>query len=171
MLRLIAGLDLHLGDFQIPVAELVPDKVIERVGDVVEAVLGKALGDFGFGFLQHGGNPAICLAEVHVARELPARLALFLGVLLQAAVVAFAVHQYEARRVPQLVAEVAVALAALAVKVDRTAQRCQRGEGEAQRVGAIGGDAFGEFLLRVLAHLRGGLGAAQAGGALVQQGL
>ena len=42
-LRLGAGLDLHLGDFQVPVAELVPDEVVDGVGGVVQAVLGKAL--------------------------------------------------------------------------------------------------------------------------------
>src|SRR2546427_12041242 len=75
------------------------------------------------------------------------------GVGQQAAVMAFAVHQHEAAGVPQLVAEVAVALAALAVEVDGAAQRGQGREGEAQRVGAVGGNALGEFLLRVLAHL------------------
>src|SRR2546427_2740985 len=44
------------------------------------------------------------------------------GVGQQAAVMAFAVHQHEAAGVPQLVAEVAVALAALAVEVDGAAQ-------------------------------------------------
>jgi hypothetical protein len=48
----VAGLDLHLGDFQIPVAELVPDEVVDRVGDVVQAELGKALGHFGLDLLQ-----------------------------------------------------------------------------------------------------------------------
>jgi hypothetical protein len=44
-----------------------------------------------------------------------------------------------------------------------------RREGEAQRVGAVGGNAVREFLLGGLAHLGRGLGLAQAGGALVQQ--
>ena len=47
-----AGLDLHLGYFQVPVAELVPRKVIDGVGDVVQAVVGKTLCDFGLGLLQ-----------------------------------------------------------------------------------------------------------------------
>jgi hypothetical protein len=48
LLGLVAGLDLHLGDFQVPVAELVPDEVVNGVGHVVEPVLGKASGHFGF---------------------------------------------------------------------------------------------------------------------------
>ena len=49
-----AGLDLHFGDFQIPIAVLVPDKFINRRGHIVQAVLFKAFGDIGFGLLQHG---------------------------------------------------------------------------------------------------------------------
>ena len=81
---------------------------------------------------------------------------------LEAAVLAFAVHQHKAGGVPQLVAKVAITLAALAVKVDAAAQAGQRSKGEAQRVGAIGGDALGKFFLRVLAHLRRGFRLAQA---------
>lgn len=171
LLGLVAGLDLHLGDFQIPVAELVPDEVVNGIGHVVEAELGKALGHFSLDLLQLRADPAVGLAEVHIASELAARLALLLGVGCQAAVMAFAVHQHKARSIPELVAEVAIALAALAVEVDAAAQRCQGGKGEAQCVRSVGGDAFGEFLLSVLAHLRGGLGLAQAGGALFQQRL
>ena len=108
-------------------------------------------------------------AELQVAVRRARHGAFCLGVLVQAAVLAFAVHQHEARGVPQLVAEVAVALAALAVEVDAAAQRGQRGKGEAQRVGAVGRNAVGEFFFGVLAHLRRGLGLAQAFGALVQQ--
>ena len=101
--------------------------------------------------------------------KLAAGLALRLGVLCQAAVLAFAVHQHKARGVPELVAKVAVTLAALGVKVDAAAQAGQRGKGKAQRVGAVGGNAGGEFFFCVLAHLRRGLGLAQALRALVQQ--
>jgi hypothetical protein len=52
LLGFVAGLDLHLGDFQVPVAELVPDEVVDGVGDVVQAELGKALGHFGLDLLQ-----------------------------------------------------------------------------------------------------------------------
>ena len=78
-------------------------------------------------------------------------------------------HQHETRGVPQLVAEIAVALAALAVEADVAPQAGECGEGEAQRVGAVAWDAVGEFLLGVLAHARRGLGLAQPGAALVEQ--
>ncbi|MNV18634.1 hypothetical protein D3C71_1094660 [compost metagenome] len=171
LLRFGAVLDLHLGDLQVPVAVLVPDKVVDRVGHVVQAVFLKALGDFGLGLLQQRADPAVGLAELHVAVGRASGLAFFLGVLFQAAILAFAVHQHKAAGVPELVAEVAVALAALAVEVDAAAQRRQCGKGEAQRIGAIGRDALGELLLRVLAHRGRSLGLAQAGGALVEQRL
>jgi len=84
--------------------------------------------------------------------------------------ITFQIHERKTAGIPQLVAEVAVALAALGVEVDAAAQRGQRGEGEAQRVGAVGRDAFGEFLFGLLAHLGRGLGLAQAVGALFEQG-
>jgi hypothetical protein len=169
LLRFVAGLDLHLGDLQVPVAVLVPDELVDRVGHVVQAVFGEALGHLGLGLLQQRDDPAVGAAELQVAVGRAADLAVVLRVLQQAAVLAFAVHQHEARGVPELVAEVAVALAALGVEVDAAAQRGQRGEGEAQRIGAEGRNAFREFLLGVLAHRGRGLGLAQAGGALFQQ--
>ena len=51
--------------------------------------------------------------------------------LVEAAVLALDVHQHEARRVPQLVAEVAVALAAVQVEVERAVERRERREREA----------------------------------------
>ena len=79
--------------------------------------------------LQLADDPAVDEGKLHRAR------------LVAAAVLAFGVHQHEARRVPQLVAEVAVALAAAEVEVERAREARQRGEGEAQRVGAEGRDA------------------------------
>ena len=35
--------DLHLGDLDVPVAVLVPHEAVDRVGDVVEPVVGEAL--------------------------------------------------------------------------------------------------------------------------------
>jgi hypothetical protein len=51
-------------------------------------------------------------------------------------VLALDIHQHEARRVPQLVAEVAIAFAAVQVEVQRPRERRQGREREAQRVGA-----------------------------------
>ncbi len=50
----VAVLDLHLGDFQIPVAVLVPDEVVEGLRSEVETVVGEVLADFRFGTLQAG---------------------------------------------------------------------------------------------------------------------
>src|SRR3954470_17083033 len=91
------------------------------------------------------------------------RRAFRLGVFREAAVLALAVHQDEAGRVPELVAEVAVALASLGVEVDVAAKARQRGEGEAQRVGAEAGDAVRKFGRGVPLHARRRLGPTQAG--------
>ena len=56
--------------------------------------------------------------------------------LVEAAILALDVHQHEARRVPQLVAEVAVAVAAVEVEVERAVERRERREREAHRIGA-----------------------------------
>ena len=181
LLGLAAGLDLHLRDFQVPVAELVPGKVVDCVGDVVEPVFCKALGHVGLDNLELGRDPTVGLAESHIAVKRTGRLdhsatgvkfgraAFGLGVLLQPAILAFAVHQHEAGGVPQLVAKVAVPLAPLAVKVDAAPERCQCRKRESQRIGAVGGYAVRKLFFGFLAHLGCGFGLAQSGGALVQQ--
>jgi hypothetical protein len=103
LLRWPTGLDLHFGDFQIPVAVLVPHKFINGRGHIVQTVFFKAVGDIRFHLLQHRGNPAVGLAELHVlvkrtggnmfAVFIDARWRAFgLGVFLEAAVLALAVH-------------------------------------------------------------------------------
>src|SRR6185436_10201120 len=101
--------------------------------------------------LQLAADPAIRGREAHVAVERSAGRAFGLAVLDQAAVLALGVHQHEARRVPELVAEVAIALAALGVEVDVAAQARVAGHREAQRIRAVGRNAAGELL----AHARG----------------
>ena len=157
-----ALLDLYLGNFQIPVAELVPDKVINRAGDVVQPVFFKAFGDVGFGALQQRDDPAVGRAEIQVALRGTADGTFFLRVLVQAAILAFAIHQHKAAGVPQFVAKVAVAFTAFGIEIDAAAQRGERGEGEAQGVCAEGRDAGGEFLFGILAHGRCGFGFAQS---------
>ena len=49
-------------------------------------------------------------------------LALCFGVFFQAAILSFAIHQHKAGGVPQFVAEVAIAFATFAVKVDASAE-------------------------------------------------
>src|SRR6185369_12847841 len=151
-------LQLDLADLEVPVAVLVPDERVDRLRDRVEAVFGKALLDGGLDALQLAGDPAVGLREGKVVVErLPWR-AFGLGVLGEAAVLAFAVHQHEARRVPELVAEVGVALAALRVEVDVAAERRERAEREAQRVGAEARDAVRELGGGGLANRRRGFG-------------
>ena len=70
--------------------------------------------------------------------------------LVEAAILALHVHQHEARRVPQLVAEVAIALAAVQVEVERAVERRERREREAHGVGAECRDAVGKTLARAL---------------------
>jgi hypothetical protein len=87
----------------------------------------------------------------------------------QRQIMAFDVHQHEAGGVPQLVAEIAVAVAAVQVELDVAARRSEAGEGEAQRVGAEGRDAFREFLAGLLGDALGLLRVHQAAGALFDQ--
>src|SRR5205809_2873408 len=113
----------------VPVAILVPDKAVDGVGGVVEAVFGEAFLHLGFDPLQLADDPAVDVGKLD-------RRAL-----VEAAVLARGVHQDEAGRVPQLVAEIAVALAAAQVEAERAREARARGEREAQRVGAERRDA------------------------------
>ena len=156
-----------LGQFQVPVAVAVPDEAVDGVGGQVEAVFGQGLGHFGLGALQFGNDPAVDRAEVH---ELAGAAVLLAGPG-EAVVMAFDVHQHKAGGVPELVAEVAVALAAADVEVEGAREVGQRGEGEAQGVGAEGGDAVGEVLLDVLLDAGLVVGAHEAAHRLGQQGV
>jgi hypothetical protein len=115
--------------------------------------------DFGLDALQLADDPAVDARQLHRRRRV------------EAAVPALGVHQHEAGRVPQLVAEVAVALAALQVEVDVAAEGGVGGHREAQGVGAVGGDAVGEMLADLGGDLRRVLGPAQPGGVLPDQRL
>ncbi len=82
---------------------------------------------------------------------------------------AFGVHQGEAAGVPQLVAEVLVALGAVHVELDVAAVGGQRGDGEAQRIGTVGSNAVREFLAGGLFDLLHHLRLHQAAGTLGDQ--
>ena len=161
LLRGVTRVDLYLGNFQVPIAEFVPNEVINDVGHVVQAVLGKAFGHIGFHALNLGGDPAIGLAEAHVTMRRTAHSAFSFGVFFQAAILPLAVHQDKACGVPQLVAKIAIAFAAFAVKVDTASEGGQCCKREAQSICTVRGNSFGKFFLCVLAHLRGRLGLAQ----------
>ena len=80
---------------------------------------------------------------------------------LQSAVLALAVHQHEARGVPQLVAEIAVTLAAAQIEIQRAREGRKRCEGEAQRIGAEGRECLRVILAHVFLDLLLVLGAQQ----------
>ena len=99
-----AGLDLHFGQFDIPVAIVVPHKFVQRLRSKVEAVGFKGFGNGSFGLLQFTDNPLVGEGK----RQ---RLHFVLT-----AVFVFGVHQHEVGGVPQFIAEVAVASARLKSK-------------------------------------------------------
>ncbi len=132
-----------LRELQVPVAELVPDELVDRLRREVEAVLRRGA--------SRPRASACCSRETiqrsgEGQRDRQRRV--------EPDVPALDVHQPEARRVPQLVAEVAVAFAAREVEVERPAVGRERGEREAQRVGAERGDAVRELLPRALLDRR-----------------
>src|SRR5690606_29748291 len=86
------------------------------------------------------------------------------------AVLLFAIHHHIAGGVPDLVAEIAEALDAADIELDIPAGGGQGAEGEAQGIGAVGGDAVGEFGAGLLFDLFRQLGLHHAAGALVYQG-
>ena len=44
LLRISARLNLHLGNFQVPVAKFIPDKLVNAARHIVQAVVGKSFG-------------------------------------------------------------------------------------------------------------------------------
>ena len=78
-------------------------------------------------------NPAIGQAEFRTGRG---------------EILALDVHQHVARRIPQLVAEISILLDLRHVEAQVAALRGEPRETQAQRVGAVGGDAFGKLLAR-----------------------
>ena len=133
---LIARVQLNLGQFQIPIAIFVPHELIDRLRCQIKAVLRESIGHFLFRELQAADDPF-----VHVGK-------LQRQIVIQAHVVAFAIHQHEARSIPQLVAKVAITIAALQIEFDVAAVGGEAGESEAQCIGAEGGNALGEFFAR-----------------------
>ena len=117
------GLQHRLGQLEVPVAELVPRELVERRGGEIEAVLAQGR----FDLLQH-------LAE---ARADPAVRDRQLRGAASTGAVRRRVIDDEARGIPQLVAEVAVARDAAEIEADVAARRGERREGEAQRVRAV----------------------------------
>src|SRR5690606_30420054 len=146
----------RLGQLQVPVAVFVPDELVQGVGGQVKAVLVQVADHFLLAVLQLADDPTVSQRQ-------------FYWFIVDTAVFAFGIHQYVAGSVPKLVTEVAVAFQALHVPVDVTAGGGHGCQGETQGVGAVGGDAFGEFLLGALADFLGQLRLHQVAGAFLQQ--
>ena len=150
---------LHLGEFKVPVAEFVPHEAVDGVGGIVETVFGKGLMHRFERAREFALNPAIHEREGHGLA----------GVASRAAVLAFDVHQREARGVPKLVAEVAVAFAALDVEVDVAAQRGVCRHRKSQGIRTVGIDAVGVALAEHLLYLRRFFRLAQTAGIFLDE--
>ena len=153
-----AVLDLYFSDFQVPVTVLIPHQVVEGLCRQVETVVMELLTNFRFGTLQQADHPAIGSREVQVSIS---------GV--DAAILVFSVHQHKACGIPQLVAEVAIPLAARQIKLDIAAGASQGGKSKAQRIGAETRNAFREFLARFLLDALRLLRIHQTEGAFLDQ--
>ena len=116
------GRQQRLGQLQIPVAEAVPGKAVDRIGIGIEAI-GR---DRGFQRPRGRGDFADDPAVDGVLRR-RWRLACRAG---------DAIRLAEARCVPQFGGEVAIAFNALFIELDVAALAFHRGQREAQRVGA-----------------------------------
>ena len=154
-----AGLKLHFGEFQIPVAIVVPHEAVQGFRRQIKAVGFVGLRNLLDGLIQTTYDP-------HIGEGVAARLG---GGCAVAAVLVFGVHQDEVGGVPDFVAEVAVAFGAFEVEVHAAAQAGVACHGEAQCIRAHAGDAFGEEFFRGFFHFRRSFGFAQAGRAFHQQ--
>src|SRR5690606_15095492 len=147
----------RLDQLQVPGAVLVPDKLVQGLGGQVEAEGVEVAGHVLLAALQGGDDPAVDRRQVH-------------GFAIDAGVLVVGVLDDEVGGVPQLIAEVAVALDAAHVELDVAAGGGQRQVGEAQGVGDVGSDALGELGAGLLGDLLGQLWLHHAAGALGHQG-
>ena len=147
--RLIGAHEHRFGQFQIPVAEHVPDEAVQGRGGVVETAA-----------LDGGRHRALRLGQLTAD---PAVDGLVDGRRVEALDPLRLVHLREARGIPQLGAEVAITFNALPGQFDVTCAG-QDGHGEAQRIGAqLVDDAEGvDHIPLRLAHLLALLVADQA---------
>ena len=135
----------RLGQFQVPVAVLIPDERVHCLGGKVETIPLDRIDCCLHRFLKQRDNPSIRGAQFDIPPTLRA-------------IKTLCIHQHVACSVPQLVAEIAVTLNATEVEIDVAPGRGQYGEGEAQCIGAVGRNAVREILacdlLDPVRHLR-----------------
>ena len=143
----------RLGQFQVPVAVFAPSELMDRACVKIESIGIQRLGSCGDHLPGPGANPAIGQAGLPGSRQ----------------ILALGVHQHEPRRVPELVAEIAVALGAGEVKAHVPAGGRQGAKGEAQGIGAIGRDAAGKVPPRGLLNARRQVRLGEVAGALGHQ--
>jgi hypothetical protein len=137
----VVALERGLGELDVPVAELGPEEAGRwRSRLRVEAVAVDRLAHLGDRRLQAREDVAVGRAEAATN-----------GLERQRRVLA-PLHQREARRVPHLVEERAVSGRARDRELHVPAPRRERGEREAQAIGAGRGDALRELLLDALEH-------------------
>ena len=141
---------------QIPVAEVVPGELVQGTGRIIEAVVGERALDRLDRAAEARADPAVG------DRQLDGRAGRRGRALPEA-------HGDEARRIPQLVTEVAVTADARQVEADVAARGGDRGEGEAQRVGPMGRDAGWVLLASRALDRRRELRLHEPGGAFLQQ--
>ena len=142
-----------LGQLQIPVAVFPPGELMDRTRIEIEPVGIQRLGGGGDHPPGTGAYPPIGQARFPGCRQ----------------ILALGVHQHEPRRVPELVAEVAVTLGAAEVEAHVAAGGCQGAEGEAQGIGAIGRDAVGIVPPRGFLDVRRQVRLGKVAGALGHQ--
>src|SRR5690606_11444712 len=137
------GLQRRLGELQVPIAILVPRELVGGLCGEVESILGDACAHCLDRRAEPRADPAIEDAErrARIVRSSGGRLG------------SLDLHQYVARGVPELVAEVLVALDTPQVEANIAAHRRERTEREAQRIGAVSGNALRELLAGVLLDL------------------
>src|SRR5262249_42429613 len=134
----IAPDKIDLCEFDIPVSKGIPHELVDCSRRKVEAVLIELFPNLFLNMLEVRDYPAVRYGQGRWLQPI------------EADVLALDIHEHEARRVPKLVAEVAVALAARKIEVERSPESGETGEGEAHRVGAEGTNSLGELPSRSL---------------------
>ena len=145
----------RLGQFQVPIAVFMPSELVDCARVEIEAVAVQRLGGGGDHLPGAGAYPSVRQAKGSGCGQ----------------ILALGVHQHEPRRVPKLVAEVAVALGAAEIEAHVATRGGQGAEGEAQGVGAVGRDAVGVVTPRRLLNARRQVRLGEVAGALGHQRL